>query len=110
MKKSCAWILIILSAILSSAGTFIGCRLMPPKAIDSNLLGNLNITLTEKSSGERMLERFQIVNGNGELGKSFLIDKTTGRVWRYYENFNDKNNPTVPTEEGFEHLPVEGEP
>lgn len=64
--------------------------------------GDLSLNLNQKYSGENAVYRFEIVNGVGpSLGRSFLLDRATGEVWRYYANFNDKAHPDIPTEEGF---------
>jgi hypothetical protein len=43
-------------------------------------------------------QRFELVSGTGALGLTFLMDKRTGAVWRYYRNY-DSNN--VSKGEGF---------
>ena len=42
--------------------------------------------------------RYSIESG-GALQRTFLLDKKTGRVWRYYVNMDESKNPTS---EGFQ--------
>ena len=47
-----------------------------------------------------MESRYEIHSGGG-LGQTFLLDRQTGAVWRYYRNTDNKGEPS---DEGFVSL------
>ena len=85
------------------------CSCSRPQA---NPLGDLpvakpiEISLTQRTPDPAL--RFELVNGtHPEMPRTFLLDRATGRVWRWYANHGDPLRPAFVTEEGFVPLSVQ---
>ncbi|HTQ30357.1 MAG TPA: hypothetical protein VMI53_04030 [Opitutaceae bacterium] len=88
-------------------GGIIGIKIIfspfPSSSFPQDLRGELNLNLRHQYDSQNPPLHYEIVTS---AGQTFLLDKQSGEVWRYYAEFGDKNHPTNPTSEGFTPLTV----